>query len=66
MHKSCGMTYHSTMHFAELELFFINDTPRLRGGESGSIAAQFSSNRNNVQIRCRLRGFEREHENCML
>ena len=51
--------------YAALDLFFINDTPRLHGGMRGSVLADFATNRQNIQIRCRLRGFERQHEDCM-
>ena len=51
--------------YPALDLFFINDTPRLRGGDSGSISAQFATNRQNIQMHCRLKRYERGRENCM-
>ena len=56
--------FNTALLYQALDLFFINDTPRLHGGASGSVFAQFTSNRQNIRIRCRLRGYESGNEDC--
>ena len=46
---------------AGFDVFFINNTPRVRGGESGSVYAEIATTRPNSELICRLKG---DYEDC--
>ena len=49
---------------AALDVFFINDTPRVRGGESGAVYAEIATTKNNSEIRCRFQDLDDVNEDC--
>ena len=49
---------------AALDVFFIDDTPRVRGGESGTVYAEIATTKNNSEIRCRFQNLDGDNEDC--
>ena len=49
---------------AALDVFFINNTPRVRGGESGSVYAELATTSPNSELLCRLKRFENDDKDC--
>lgn len=49
---------------SELDVFFVNNTPCVTGGENGVIYAQVAASRPSVRLFCRLKRFETADVDC--
>jgi len=49
---------------AALDVFFINDTPRVRGGENGAVYAEIATTRPNSELLCRFKDVDEDNEDC--
>ena len=49
---------------AALDVFFMNDTPRVKGGKSGSVYAEIAVTKGDSEILCRFKGFDDDNEDC--